>query len=77
MPLEPQNIIFQIQSCTKHNEPIEYYLYNAFTDEFLHKGKIYLTDPFGIYYISTLTYIENKITLLSNETNKEVIIPLK
>ena len=72
MPLEPQNIIFQIQSCTKHNEPIEYYLYNAFTDEFLHKGKIYLTDPFGIYYISTLTYIENKITLLSNETNKDL-----
>ena len=72
MPLEPQNIIFQIQSCTKHNDPIEYYLYNAFTDEFLHKGKIYLTDPFGIYYISTLTYIENKITLLSNETNKDL-----
>ena len=69
MPLEPQNIIVQMQSCSKHNEPIVYQLYNAFTEEFLHQGKIYLHDPYGVYYISTLTYVENQISLQSNETD--------
>ena len=51
MPIEPMNIFFQIKSCKTSTNPIDYKLYNAFNLEDLHSGKIYYTDPYGIYYI--------------------------
>ena len=69
MPIEPRNILFQIQSCKSTTNPIEYFLYNAYTGVKLHNGKIYFTDPYGIYYISTTTYMENQIELVGDDIN--------
>ena len=69
MPIEPMNIFFQIKSCKTSTNPIDYKLYNAFNLEDLHSGKIYYTDPYGIYYISTTTYMENQIDLIGENIN--------
>ena len=69
MPIEPMNIFFQIKSCKTSTNPIDYKLYNAFNLEDLHSGKIYYTDPYGIYYISTNTYMENQIDLFGENIN--------
>ena len=69
MPKERRNIIFQIQSCKSTTNPIQYNLYNAFNGVKLHTGKIYFTDPYGIYYISELTYMENQIELVGENIN--------
>ena len=63
IPEEPMNVIFQLKSCEKHNEPIQYILSNAYSKDELHRGKIYYKDKYGIYYISELTYMENQIEL--------------
>ena len=69
IPNDNRNIIFQIQLCKQTTNPIVYNLYNAFTEEFKHSGKIYWHDPYGIYYISPLTYMENQITLEGENSN--------
>ena len=63
IPKQPMNIIIQVKSCEKHTNPIEYIVFNAFSKEKKHDGKIYYTDKYGIYYISELTYMENQIQL--------------
>ena len=69
IPVEPLKILFQIKSCKKTTAPIKYKLFNAFTNEELHNGSIYYNDPYGIYYISPLTYMENQIQLLGENIN--------
>ena len=68
-PTELKKILIQIQSCKSTTNPIQYILYNAFTGMELHSGKIYFTDPYGIYYISKLTYMENRIELVGDNIN--------
>ena len=69
LPKENRKIFFQIKSCKKITSPIKYDLYNAFTGESLHSGKIYNNDSYGIYYISPLIYMENLIYLEGEKTN--------
>ena len=63
MPLNVQKIFFQIQSCQSTQDPIKFNLLNAFTGEQIHTGKIKYTDKYGVYYISTLDFMENQIDL--------------
>ena len=69
MPVEPMKIFFQIQLCKATNNPIEYNLINAYTKEQLNTGDIYFHDPYGIYYISTNTFMENQIDLIGENSN--------
>ena len=69
MPSQPMKIFFQVQLCKATTEPPKYILSNAYTGETLHSGKIYFRDPYGIYYISTLTFLENQIKLLGENSN--------
>ena len=69
MPSQPMKIFFQIQLCKATTEPPKYILSNAYTGETLHSGKIYFRDPYGIHYISTLTFLENQIKLMGENAN--------
>ena len=66
MPSNVQKIFFQIQSCTNTQNTIQFNLLNAFTGVQLHYGKIKFTDPYGVYYISPLDYMENQIDLIGD-----------
>ena len=69
IPNDNRQIFFQLQLCKQTTNPIQYNLTNAFTGKFVHSGKIYFHDPYGIYYISELTYMENQIYLEGEESN--------
>ena len=69
MPLNVQKIFFQIQSCQSSQNPIKFNLLNAFTGEQIHTGKIKYTDKYGVYYISTLDFMENQILNQLKENN--------
>jgi len=58
---ETSKILVQLKSCKNTNDPIAYINYNAFTQEQLNTGKIYFRDKYGIYYITTNSYLENEI----------------
>ena len=58
---EASKILVQLKSCKSHTNPISYTNYNALEEKELNSGKIYQTDKFGIYYITTNTYLENGI----------------
>jgi len=58
---ETSKILVQLKSCKNTNDPIAYINYNAFTQEQLNNGKIYFRDKYGIYYITTNSYLENEI----------------
>ena len=60
---EASKILVQLKSCKSHTNPISYTNYNALEEKELNSGKIYQTDKFGIYYITTNTYLENGIQL--------------
>ena len=81
MPSQPLDIFFQIQACKsssfEDSDYIIYNLINAYTDTLMHQGKTNFRDPYGIYYISNLNYMENKITLTRDKAGNDIDIYLK
>ena len=69
MPSEPMNIFFQIKLCNATTSPITYELKNAVTGASIHMGKVYFSDPYGIYYISPNIDQENQIDLSGEDIN--------
>ena len=57
------DILVHLKSCKYHSSPIQYYDYNAFSNEQLKDGKIYYTDINGITYRTDNTYLENELQL--------------
>ena len=60
---ETSRIFVQLKSCKPHNTPISYINYDALNKKKLNDGKIYDTGKYGIYFITTNTYVENEIQL--------------
>ena len=63
LPEQERNVFVQLKSCKTHNNPIQYYINNAFTQERIYEGKIYETDKHGIYHTIKNTYLENEVQL--------------
>ena len=60
---ESYYVFYQLKSCNQHNGKITYVNTNAFTQEYIHDGGIYYSDPYGVYYSSENTYLENEIQI--------------
>ena len=65
---ETPKILVQLKSCSPHENPIAYINYNALEEKELNNGKIYQTDQYGVYYITTNTYLENDVQLTGEST---------
>ena len=69
MPSESMNSFFQIKLCNATTSPIKYELKNAVTGASIHMGKVFFSDPYGIYYISPNIDQENQIDLSGEDIN--------
>ena len=81
MPSKLLDILIQIQACKRSSfADSDYVLFsvgNAYTGENLHNGKAYFRDKYGVYYISNLDYMENKVTFARDKTGADIDIYLK
>ena len=61
------NILIQLRSCTASEFPIAYELYNAFTQDFISKGKTYFynDDTIGVIFSTYNTNLESELRLES------------
>ena len=80
MPSKLLDILIQIQACKRSSfADSDYVLFsvgNAYTGENLHNGKAYFRDKYGVYYISNLYYMENKVTFARDKTGADIDIYL-
>ena len=81
MPSRPLDVLFQIQPCKTSSfadsDYIIFNLDNAYTGDQLHQGKVYFRDPYGIYYISNLQYMENQVELTRDKSGNDIDVFLK